>query len=105
MNRTATALDEFYHQWGYRVDRTHAVSADHMAVELTFLAQLWGGLQRERDEEGPQEAAVQDALRQFVEEHVGFWAPGFFRDVAREAATPEYRLVGQFGQRLFPSAS
>lgn len=101
VNRTADALDGLYRQWGYQVDRTHAVSADHMAVELTFLAHLWDELQNVWEQEGESDVAVREALEGYLDEHVAPWGTTFFAAVAQEAATPEYRLLGQFGQRLF----
>lgn len=105
VNRTADALDGLYRQWGYRVDRAHAISADHMAVELTFLAHLWDGLQSAWEQDEASDGAVREALESYLDEHMAPWGAAFFEAVAKEATTPEYRLLGQFGGRLFATLS
>lgn len=75
---------------------TASFPEDHLALELYFMAVLCeegAGLTA-----GDQPAAVLESLqeqRQFLQEHLLNWIPGFCRDIDGYAATDFYRGIGR----------
>lgn len=83
-------LVRFYRAHGYEADleRARALSADHLGVELEFLAVL---ARAEGGAEGGYRDSLREVQRRFVDEHLGRWAPVYLLAVQRSARTVLYR--------------
>lgn len=98
VNRTAEAVDALYRAKGFAPDRKEVVSGDHLSAELAFLSLLLNEELEEDGSHGEGEGAV--SAQVFFAEHLKPWAASFFEEVHQQAETPEYQMIGQFGQNI-----
>ncbi len=91
----------FYRAFGAASGGPAAERPDHVGCELEFLAFLVAK-QLGAEEAGATEQAeiCRDATDAFLRDHLGRWLPAFCREVARETASPVYRLLAHAGERL-----
>ncbi len=77
---------QFYFSHGYdlHLDKTQIQTPDHIALEFAFMQNL---LLKEEDK----------AAREFLQKHLLQWAPQYLLAVAREAQTPFYKELCEFG--------
>ena len=85
---------EFYRAYGFEIDleKGRVLSADHIAVELEFMASL---IQHEitalTDGDETYAQSILIIQKRFLEEHLLQWAPLFLSALATQAETPLYR--------------
>ncbi|ACO03185.1 MAG TPA: hypothetical protein DEP48_06195 [Persephonella sp.] len=88
----------FYREHGYSIDlnKTRALSPDHIAVEMEFMMNL---IQEELDslkKENENEAKrLRNIQKRFLEEHLGSWGPVYLMAARDMAETPFYYDVCQ----------
>ncbi len=86
MGESTVRLRKLYASYGWQTDEM----ADHIAVELEFLAIL-----ASLGQDGP---AGEDF--QFVLDHLQLWAPAFWDRVAENDRTGFYRAAARYAQKL-----
>ncbi len=83
----------FYHQHGYEIDmeKTRALSPDHIAIEMEFMMSLakeeLNAIAREKDTEVLRLRKLQ---KKFLEEHLANWGPIYLMAARDIAETPFY---------------
>jgi TorA maturation chaperone TorD len=87
---------------GFAVAEGDGEMADHISVELAFLAEL---TRREDEARAAGDVAltdkVSDIARRFVAAHLGRWAGAFARQVATRAESPFYASMAHLLGELF----
>jgi len=82
----------WYQRFGLQSEKLYREPDDHIGLELAFLAHLAKlGIQALGEEDPEQFAALLDAQRNFLSEHMLRWAPRFCEQVVAEAKTDFYR--------------
>ncbi len=82
----------WYRRFGLQSDKLYREPDDHIGLELAFIAHLAKlGIQALGEEDPEQFAALLDAQRKFLSEHMLRWAPGFCEKVVAEARTDFYK--------------
>jgi len=83
----------FYHQHGYEIDmeKTRALSPDHIAIEMEFMMNLakeeLNAMAREKESEVNRLRQLQ---KSFLEEHLANWGPVYLLAAKDIAETPFY---------------
>ena len=86
MGPAAVSASRFYLSHDAMPDSDGLVPPDHLALELGFLAHLAARAERSAARASADEAeAALRASREFLEEHLLTWIPGFAEDVVRGA--------------------
>ncbi len=82
----------WYRRFGLQSEKLYHEPDDHIGLEMAFLAHLAqrGLLSIEQGNQAELEQSLQ-AQREFIEQHLGKWAPAFCEEVFQKAATPFYR--------------
>lgn len=94
----------FYRAFGLDPAPHRPEQYDHIALELEFMAFLLGLERRAADSSGAgkeeknaeQMIVCRDAARQFLRDHLVWWAPAFGRLLAHENPGGYYEAVGHF---------
>jgi len=82
----------WYRRFGLQSEKLYSEPDDHIGLELAFLAHLAKlGVQAIDEEDQEQFAALLDAQRNFMSEHILRWAPRFCKKVIAGAKTDLYR--------------
>ena len=82
----------WYRRFGLQSEKLYSEPDDHIGLELAFLAHLAKlGVQAIDEEDQEQFAALLDAQRNFMSEHILRWAPRFCEKVIAGAKTDLYR--------------
>lgn len=101
-DETAAVL-AMYEAAGFEVDEGFRDLPDHVAAELEFLYRL---LHRAYVAAAGQDAAAQDEARaqarEFVQQHLGRWLPGFLDAIERNAGTAFYRQLARVARAVLP---
>jgi TorA maturation chaperone TorD len=85
----------FYRAFGVGPSRDTPERADHIALELEYLAFL---IAKESSAADPAARdTCRDAQRRFVQDHLGWWVPAFARALQRQAERVLGRAPGQSG--------
>jgi TorA maturation chaperone TorD len=96
------AARHFMGDVGFEVVEGAGEMADHISVELAFLAEL---TRREAEARAAGDVAladqVSDIARRFVAAHPGRWAGAFARQVATRAESPFYASMAHLLDELF----
>ena len=83
-----------YNAKGLCLTESTEIPEDHIALELEFMAHLC----QETMQAGDDPALVSSLLREqkeFLERHIGKWAPAFCADIEKCASTDFYKAVGK----------
>lgn len=83
---------EHYARAGFGYDDMKSVPPDHVGRELLFVATL---LAETSSSDGPERAALLEACRAFLDEHVLAWVPKFAADVKTHARTDFFRALAE----------
>lgn len=97
----------FYRAFGLNVSPARHERVDHIALELEFAAFLLmkKRLARSRQsgaQDGELPAIVQEARRNFLRDHLSWWAPSFTVAMRRKSAGGFYAAVGALLAALLP---
>ncbi len=90
----ANPVLQIYNDFGYRVDyeKARVVSADHIGVELEFMAMLVGAeLEALKEEQDEAIKSLRQTQKEFLQEHLLQFAPMYFINIAEQARTPFYK--------------
>lgn len=83
----------FYQAFGLRVPANRSRRADHLELELEFMAFLLG---KERRATTPEQAEVcQQAARTFFADHLAWWVPSFTRGLRAKAQDGYFAELAQ----------
>lgn len=91
MGPAAIGARHFYLEWQALPDSEDRIPADHIALELGFLAHLAG-----RAAEAGDEAAALEASRFFLERHLLPWLGAFTRALAGAAGETFFAVLARF---------
>jgi putative dimethyl sulfoxide reductase chaperone len=84
----------FYRAFGFTIPEGSRWQPDHIGVQLEYCAIV---LQRTAQALGgahaPQAELCVDALRKFLQDHLGRWTDAIADDLARQSASPFYRCL------------
>ena len=81
----------FYCAFGLTAGRARPDRADHVALELNFMAHL---LMMQRLTENPERAAIcEQAAQRFFQDHLAWWIPSFASGLRRRAESTVYAHV------------
>ncbi|MFQ5912433.1 MAG: molecular chaperone [Nitrospinota bacterium] len=87
-----------YRAFGLEVADEAGERPDHIALELEFMHFLVFKEQYAREQHGEDKATLcREAQRTFMENHLGRWAPYFFRQLAQKAAGAVYEKAAELG--------
>ncbi len=94
--RKTAEVERFLANVGYRVPPERGEMADHISVELEFMADL-AAREAEARAAGDEDTArkAHEIQRDFLDRHLGRWAEIFARRVAMRAEAPFYAAFAQ----------
>jgi TorA maturation chaperone TorD len=98
-------ISGFYHAFGLAIADTHAERADHVALELEFMATLLS-LERHAADGDFRERRLtvcREAQARFLMDHLAWWIPLFSALLAREHRGGFYEAVAVFLSALIPA--
>jgi TorA maturation chaperone TorD len=87
----------FYRAFGLNPDDNNPERVDHVRLELEFMYYLWTKLINglENDHEESELEVVQNGLRDFFREHLGWWIPRFGRALEEKDGSDFYGQLGR----------
>ena len=93
-------ISGFYGAFGLTTSKQNPDRADHVVLELEFMAFLLG-LERQAEDGDPNQRAdradvCRDAQARFLNEHVAWWMPAFAHLLGRESTGGFYEAAGIF---------
>jgi TorA maturation chaperone TorD len=91
----------FYRAFGLTQSRIRPDRADHIALQLSFMAHL---LMMERLADSDERASIcADAAKRFFRDHIAWWVPSFARGLRKRAEGSLYALVADALAAFLPT--
>jgi TorA maturation chaperone TorD len=98
-------ISGFYRAFGLEIAQQHPERADHIVLELEFMAFL-AGLERAadggRDRDAERREICRAAQTRFLREHLAWWAPALGKLLVHHSPEGYYGAVGRFLAALVP---
>lgn len=90
------AVEDTYEKFGYGLPEQSGLIADHLGLELDFMANLAERTRKNLENNNFAEAEqIDDAQRQFLKEHLLVWVPRFAKNLVRLGTHPFYCRLGE----------
>jgi TorA maturation chaperone TorD len=106
-SNTLADISGFYRAFGLTPTDGRPERADHIVLELEFMATLLGLERRAAEEDSePQQDRRQvcrDAQARFLQEHLAWWIPAFHKLLAKVTRDQFYAATGAFVAALIPT--
>lgn len=99
-------INGFYHAFGLAIADKHPERADHIVLELEFMAHLLELDRRAANDAGELRKnhlqVCRDAQSRFLKEHLAWWVPAFAKLLALESRSGFFAAAGVFLAALIP---
>ncbi|SHK23953.1 chaperone TorD involved in molybdoenzyme TorA maturation [Anaerobranca californiensis DSM 14826] len=95
MTKITKQVNEAYKAWGFKVSEDLKEPADHIAIELSFLANLYKLL----EENTEQREAILLQIQEF-KDHLREWFPKFKSEIEKNQSLRFYGIIAQIVEEL-----